>query len=100
MCNEQGQSELWVKERKKRLTASAMVGILKMKATTKRSKKVENLLYSKFHGNKATLYGIEMESVARSDYVQYQQHNGHRCLKTEHVGLVISVAEPMDGSKP
>ena len=26
----------------------------------KKGKKVENLLYSKFRGNKATMYGIEM----------------------------------------
>ena len=90
----QGQSELWTNERKKRLTASVVGSILKMKATTRKGKKVESLLYSKFYGNRATMYGIEMEPEARNDYVKYQQNNGHPCLKTECVGLVVSMENP------
>ena len=61
-------------------------GILKMKTTTKKVKKVENLIYSKFRGNRATMYGIEMKAVPRNEYIQYQQNNGHPELKTERVG--------------
>ena len=82
----QGQSGLWANERKKRLTASVVGAILKMKTTTKKGKKVENLLYSKFRVNRATMYGIEMKAVARNEYIQYQQNNGHPDLKTERVG--------------
>ena len=57
----QGQSELWRRERKLRLTASAIGSVVKMKATTKRSKKVEALLYSRFRGTKATMYGTQLE---------------------------------------
>ena len=96
----QGQSELWTKERKKRLTASVVGGILKMKAKTKKSKKVENILYSKFKGNKATMYGIEMEAEARNDYIRYQHSNGHPGLSTEHVGLVISLENPWMAASP
>ena len=70
-----------------------------MKSVTMKSKKVESLLYSKFHGNRATMYGIERETEARNDYVKYQQNNGHPCLKTECVGLVLD-KKPMVGSKP
>ena len=62
---DQGESELWRKERSKRITASVVGGICKMQIKTKRSKKVEALLYSKFRGNQATKYGRDMEPVAR-----------------------------------
>ena len=96
----QGQSEEWAKERRKRLTASVVGGILKMKSVTKKSKKVESLLYSKFHGNRATMYGIEKVTEARNDYVKYQQNNGHPCLKTERVGLVVSTKTPWLAASP
>ncbi len=53
-------------ERKNRLTASKVGGILKMRATTKRANKVKVLLYSTLHGNNATRYGMEMEETART----------------------------------
>ena len=87
MTATQGQSELWTKGK---LTASVVGGILKMKAKTKRNKKVENILYSKFKGNKATMYGIEVEAEAKMT-IRYQHGNGHPGLSTERVGLVISL---------
>lgn len=47
-------------------------GILKMKKTTKRARKVQEILYSRFKGNQATLYGTNMENIARQQYVTYQ----------------------------
>ena len=46
-----------------RITASNTGAIAKMRATTKRSKKVQELLYSGFKGNKATTYGSEKEEI-------------------------------------
>lgn len=43
---EQSDSNLWKSERKKRITASNVGEICKMMKKTKRSKKVEALLYS------------------------------------------------------
>ena len=51
---EQSGSELWKEERKKRVTASHVGAISKMRKTTKRSVKVKELLYSTFTGSKAT----------------------------------------------
>lgn len=96
---EQG-NDLWKHERKKRLTASTIGGIIKMRATTKKAKKVEYLLYSKFKGNKATMYGNVMEPVAQDEYVQYQHQHGHPGLKTEHIGLVVSVETPYIAASP
>ena len=54
--------ELWKSERRRRITASVVGSVAKMKASTKRSKKVAALLYSSFRGNVATCYGLTMES--------------------------------------
>ncbi|XP_054258294.1 uncharacterized protein LOC128983703 [Macrosteles quadrilineatus] len=54
--NSRGQSlcDLWVKERKKRITASNFGRICKMRSTTSCQKLVEQLLYKQFSGNSAT----------------------------------------------
>ena len=44
-----------------------------MKGMMKRSKKVEEILYSKFRGNEAMRCGTSMEETARQQYVTYQQ---------------------------
>ena len=50
----------WLVECRKRLTASKVGSIKNMKQTTKRSKKVHNLLYSTFRGE-TTRYGSGKE---------------------------------------
>lgn len=97
---EQGGSELWIRERMKQITASHVGGILKMKKTTKRSRKVEALLYSKFKGNQATLYGTNMEDTTRQEYTEHQHQAGHPGLKTSPAGLTISVQNPWLGASP
>ena len=61
---EQANSDLRKSERRKRLTASRVGGILKMRKTTS---KVKELLYTTFRGNQATKYGMEMEDIARTE---------------------------------
>ncbi len=97
---EQSESDLWMLERTKRITASRVGGIAKMKKTTKRSRKVEEILYSRFRGNEATRYGINMEETARQQYVTYQQQGGHPGLRTHRTGLVISVDTPWLAASP
>ena len=97
---EQSGNDLWIRERTKRITASRVGGILKMKKTTKRSRKVEEILYTKFKGNQATLYGTNMEDTARREYVTYRNQNGHVGLVTHRVGLVISIDNPWLASSP
>ena len=96
---EQHGSELWKIERKKRITASVVGDIAKMKQTTKRGKKVESILYSTFKGTMATRYGIEMESEARKQYIAYQIRRGH-AVQTSRTGLVISVDNPWLAASP
>ena len=97
---EQNESELWMTERRKRLTASRIGSIAKMKRTTKRSSKVQQILYSTFRGNAATRYGIQMEDVARQQYITHQQQQGHSGLKTEKTGLIVSVENPWLAASP
>ena len=97
---EQSGSDLWIRERTKRITASRVGAILKMKKMTKRSRKVEEMLYSKFRGNQATMYGTNMEDTARQQYVAYQHQKGHVGLGTSRVGLVISVDSPWLAASP
>ena len=97
---DQSASDTWIRERAKRCTASRVGSILKMKKTTKRSKKVEEILYSRFKGNRATEYGRSTEDTARHQYVAYQHQNGHVGLQTIQTGLVVSVDNPWLAASP
>lgn len=55
--------QLWHAKRRKRVTASRAEGIAKMRKSTKRANKVEEMLYSKFRGNTNTTYGIANEEA-------------------------------------
>ena len=96
----QTKSEKWSSERRKRLTASKIGSIAKMKATTKRSKKVKELLYSTFHGNVATSYGMKMEEITQQEYITHQNCMGHPGLTVDNVGLFVNPANPWLGASP
>ena len=93
---QQSGCTLWKEERQKRITASHVGGILKMKKSTKRSNKVKVLLYSTFRGNK---YGILREDAAKEKYVAEQQAN-HPGLYTKPSGLVVSLENPWLAASP
>ena len=97
---EQASSEVWKSERRKRLTASKVAAIAKMRKTTKRSKKVQELLYSTFRGNEATQYGMQMEDITQKDYISYHQHTGNHSLTVQKCGLFVSPATPWLAASP
>ncbi len=80
----------WKYERRKRITASRVGGIAKMKETTKKSNKVNALLYSTCRGNEATRYGLEKEEQTINQYITYQRRNGHLNLAVKSYGLFVS----------
>ena len=92
--------QLWYAERQKRITASKVGGIAKMRKSTKRANKVKQMLYSKFQGNKHTSYGLDNEDAARQAYVSYMNQSGHSGLSTSNVGLVISSENPWLAASP
>jgi hypothetical protein len=97
---DQADSYEWIGERRKRLTASVVGSIAKMRNTTKKSKKVENLLYSKFRGNAATRYGATMENQTKQEYQTYQQQHHHPGLKVANCGLFVSLDNPWLAATP
>ena len=93
----QSDSVLWMEERTKRITSSKVGGIAKMRPATKRAKKVEDMLYTRFSGSAATRYGMLMEEEPRKQYITDQQQHGHQGLVTE---LWISSANPWLAASP
>ena len=63
------------------------------------AKKVEPILYSTFKGTAATRYGVEMESEARKQYIDYQTRRGYP-VQTLRTGLVISTDNPWLAASP
>ena len=96
---DQHASDSWERERRVRITASKAGKLAKMRTTTSRSKKVEEMLYSKFKGNKATRYGTLMENTSRLEYRRYQTQKGHK-LTTVRTGLKISMENPWLAASP
>ena len=88
----QAESEQWALERRQRVTASKFGNIVKMRVATKRSKKVEELLYSSFGGNTATRYGILKETETVQQYVTHQKNHRHPHLTDSKCGLIVSTA--------
>ena len=97
---DQAENIRWLVERRKRLTASKVGSIVKMKKNTKRSKRVQNLLYSTFKGNEATRYGSAKEQETIDQYIAHQRKNGHPQLSVDKCGLSISVTNPWLAASP
>ena len=92
--------QLWYAERRKRITASRVAGIAKMRKNTKTSNKVKEMLYTKFRGNAHTLYGVINESTSRNEYITYMHNHGHTGLTVSLSGLTISQQSPWIASSP
>ena len=97
---DQADSDKWKTERRRRITASNAGSIAKMRVTTKKGKKVEQLLHSKFKGNTATRYGADMEEKACKQYKTYMTQTGHPNLTTEACGLFVSLLNPWLAGTP
>ena len=65
---DQGASDLCKEERMRRVTASKVGVVVKMRKKSKRNGKVKELLYTTFNGNRATGYGHLMDLVAMQEY--------------------------------
>ena len=89
----------WHEERRKRITASSVGQIAKHKPTTKVATKVKQLLYSKFHGNRATHWGLLQEDVSRMEYLKVKQAISPD-LSISNSGLLVSVTNPWLAASP
>ena len=61
-------SNLWMTERRKRITSSVCGQIAKRRSTTKVANLVKILLYTSFKGNDATKWGISQEQDTQRAY--------------------------------
>ncbi len=95
----QNACDEWMAERRKRITASNVGAIAKMRKTTKRSNKVQTLLYSTFRGNQATRYGMANEDKARQQYVADLVSEGHE-VEVKECGIFISSTHPWLAASP
>ena len=95
----QAESEQCALERR-RVTPSKFGSIVKMRVATKRSKKVEELLYSSFGGNAATRYGILKETETVQQYVIHQKNHRHPHLTVTKCGLIVSTANAWLAASP
>ena len=80
----------WLEERRKRITSSNVGQIAKRRSTTKVTAKVKQLLYTNFHGNRATDWGLLQEDVSRVEYLKVKQISSPG-FAFETGGLVVSV---------
>ena len=95
---DQADDEFWMNERRKRITASKVGTIAKMRVTTKFSATLQQLLYNKFGGNAATRCGQNNEDEARKLYVHYMRE--HTEIHVDHCGLFISPENPWLAASP
>ena len=89
---DQADDELWIVERRKRITASKVGSISKMRQTTKRSKKVEVILYSNFRGNVATRYSTPIQNLHDTEWPFEFEY--------EVCGLFVSLENPWLAASP
>ena len=97
---DQADNMQWLVERRKRLSASKVGSIGKMRKTTNRRNKVKELLYSTFKSNKATQYGCMKEQETIQQYITHQRCNGHPDISVDKCGLHVSVTNPWIGASP
>ena len=79
---------LWLAERRKRITSSVTGNIAKRRSTTKVAPLVKTLLYSTFWGNAATQHGHEQEPATREAYLSAKRECSPG-ISTQPSGLVI-----------
>ena len=66
-------TNLWIAERKKRITASTCGQVAKRRSTTKVASQVKTFLYTSFKGNAATKWGSLQEPETQSAYLTRKQ---------------------------
>ena len=100
---EQGKNDnslqVWLAERRKRITASNVGSIAKRRPTTKVNSMVKKLLYTNFEGNTATKWGILQEETTNSKYLEAMRKSSPD-ITTNQSGLVISLANPWLAASP
>ena len=93
-------TNLWMTERRKRITASVCGNIAKRRSTTKVANTVKSLLYPTFRGNIATEWGNHKESEALGAYLALKQQTGSPTITAHKSGLVIHPSHQWIAASP
>ena len=80
-------SHQWKAQRRERITSSNAGTIAKRRATTPVKKLVHQLLYTSFHGNTATKWGLSQEEASYYDYLKWL-HSEKKSPQPSTVGLL------------
>ena len=88
-------SNLWMAERRKRITSSVCGQIAKRRSTTKVANLVKTLLYTSFKGNDATKWGISQEQDTQRAY-----QNRSPAIAVRNSGLTIHSSHHWFGASP
>ena len=84
----QSQSQVWIRERKKRLTSSNFGRIVNRNPKLLVKPIIASLLYSKFKGNQNTIKGLKEERITLHEYTFKKAEEGVN-VAVESVGLII-----------
>ena len=105
MTSAQGKNDhslqVWLSERRMRITASNVGKIAKRRDTTKVRPLVKEMLYSKFEGSTATYtrWGLLQEEATNTQYLK-EKHRTSPDLSTSLSGLIISPDNPWLAAGP
>ena len=103
MTRQQGTDEtsanIWLAERRKRITSSNVGLVAKRKTSTKVGNKVKQLLYTTFKGSAATRWGTHQEAESCSRYIQQKQLVSPD-ISVSSSGLVICSSYPWLAASP
>ena len=103
---EQSKTDLWYKQRIGRITASKVHSVVTRMETLRKTESTDahnlvgSLLHSKPFENYATRHGIATEPHAKRALVQVLKANGHKKVKFEDMGTVISEEYPFLSASP
>ena len=82
-------TNLWLGERKKRITSTVVGTVARRRPATKIANLTKSLQYRQFRGNAATTWGKEQEPHSERDYLEYHHKKGSPLLTVQPSGLVI-----------
>ncbi len=97
---QQSNSGVWIHERHCRLTASNFGTILGLRKSTCVHPTLKSILYSKFHGNVHTKYGLEQEAHTSADYIRYMSSMHNIDVSLHSAGLFISLQDNFLAASP
>ena len=100
-CHDEVASHKWKARRRERITSNAGT-IAKQRATTPVKCLVHQLLYTSFHGNIATKWGLSQEEASCDSYLKWLKFEKKSLQATVNMkcGLIVSTTHPWLAATP